>query len=303
MIKEHIRSLFFSLGSLYRARAATVFTLILLAMALTLPTSLYVLLQNAKTATADWHQGKQIQLFLKQISQNEVDSVVSKLKIRLDISKVHYISPDEGLKDLEKQTGFSDALYQLGDNPLPGVIEIQPSMRIQTMNQLQKLQAALDSLPQVESSSIDQEWITRLQNFMNLVNQFIHILFIVFGLGIIFTVAHTMSVTVQDRRKEIQVFKLIGATNPFIRRPFLYTGLLYGLLSALLAWFFVSIILLNLKTPMRELINLYDPSTSFSLKSLSLREFGMLILGNSMLGLFSSWYAVQREIAEIDITE
>jgi len=296
---HHIRVFISSLGELSRRPIASLMTVSVIAIALALPSGLYLLLHNLNQVSADWDSSAQMSLFLKSnVSPKKVDRLAKRLNLRNDIESLKVITPDEALQDFIRISGFGDVLNSLDKNPLPAVIVIQPVVSSTTPAHVSQLLNTMKKLPEVEIAQLDLEWVKRLYTMLDIANRAIWVISILLGIAVLFTVGNTIRLDIQNRKEEIVVTKLIGATNAFIRRPFLYTGLWYGLMGSILALALTNIALSLLETPVHKLAGLYD--SNFELIGLSLDNALLLILISSLLSLGGSWLAVGRQLSKIE---
>lgn len=295
---NHLHAVISSCGRLTRTPLATLMTLIVIGVALALPTGLFVLLQNIKTVSQGLNDSSQISLYLKMdVPANQIQNLMQRLRQQPDITAVKYISPQQGLAEFKLQTDFQNALSQLKENPLPPVVLVQPDSAFASPAPLNQLLQNLKKLPEVDVAQFDMQWIKRLYAIIDLSKRIVYAIGTLLGLGVLFIIGNTIHLTLQKYRREIEVFKLVGATDTFIRRPFLYTGMLYGLLGSLVAWFLVSILLWWLATPVKSLAALYG--SHFLLQNLSLSSSLILIAIGIILGLIGAWLAVGKHLRSI----
>ncbi len=288
-----------TLGGLWRTPLSTFLTSSVIAIALALPAGLYVLLQNVQQLSSTWENSSQISVFLKQDqSERQAQNLRDQLQRWPEIKEIHYISAEQALAEFRQSSGFGDALDILDQNPLPAVLVIQPAMDLTNTTQLETLRAKLNGLPQVDQTLLDMQWVLRLGAIIDTGKRAVFILGALLFVAILLVIGNTIRLTIFNKRQEIIVTKLIGATNQFIRRPFLYTGFWYGLFGAVLAWLLVVLLMGLLKGPIDDLALLYDSqftmNTMGGVTSLSLFTVGML------LGLLGSWVAVSRHIKAIE---
>ena len=285
-----------SFQHLRRSTLASIMTCGVIGVALALPAVFFVLLQNGASITNNLDTKTQISLFLNPATDAlTIQDMLAKIGLRTDVANVHYISPDEGLRDLQTQSEFSNVLDQLPSNPLPPVIEVYPAASITTPEAIQNLFEALRNLPGVDSAKLDMQWIKRLSAIVAFGKQAVISLGLLLALAVILTINHTIRLDTQNRHKEIDVLMLIGATHRFIRRPFLYSGMLYGMIGGLLACLFVGIIIFSLSASTNHLAASYH--TRFELSGLSFNASLNLIMLGMLLGLIGSWSAVRQNIA------
>ena len=296
---HHIRVFISSLGELTRRPIASMMTITVIAIALALPSGMYLLLHNVNQISADWDSSAQMSLFIKDnISEKKVERLASRLNLRNDIESTKIITPEQALEDFVRISGFGDALNSLDKNPLPAVIVLQPIIDNENPLQVSQLLHDMKQLPEVDIAQLDLDWVKRLYTMLDIANRAVWVISILLGIAVLLTVGNTIRLDIQNRKEEIIVTKLIGATNAFIRRPFLYTGLWYGLIGSLLALALTSIALSLLSTPVQKLASLYN--SNFELIGLSLDNSLMLILTSCVLSLGGSWLAVGRQLSKIE---
>ncbi len=295
LLERHAHASVSSLGRLWRTPFATMLTLLVIGVALALPACLYVLLGNVQSFGQGWDKGAQISLFLKvSVSQATAQDLASQLKQRDDVANVTYISPQDGLKKFQAQTGIGDIVEDLHSNPLPAVLEVQPTLSVQTPKSIEALLTDLKRLPQVDIAELDMQWLKRLYTIIEVIRRGVWALAALLGLAVLLVIGNTIRLSTQNRRQEIEIIKLIGATNSFIRRPFLYSGMYYGLFGAIIAWILVSITISWLNVPVVQLAKLY--SSQFSLHGLGFLGGVKLACVGIVLGFFGSWFSVNRHL-------
>lgn len=297
----HAQVLVSSLGRLYRTPFSTLLTTAVIAIALALPSGLLVLLDNLQRLNTHWDGSSSISLFLKQsVSDAKAGQLARELEDWPHIASVRTIQREQALAEFRELSGFGDALAALEENPLPSVLEIRPVTANTPDQDIEALLDKLGRLPEVELAQLDLQWVRRFGALMEIGRRGILVVGALLALAVLLIVGNTIRLDIQNRREEIEVSKLIGGTDAFIRRPFLYTGLWYGLLGAVLAWVLVSLGFWLVDAPARSLAGLYD--SSFLLSSLSWQGTGLLILTGVALGLAGSWLAVGRHLGAIEPT-
>lgn len=296
---RHVQVLFFSIGQLARTPLTTLMTLAVIGITLALPTSLYVLFDNLQRASHGWDAGVQISLFLKHdTSERAASALVDKVRGMPQVAAVEYISRAQALAEFKRLSGFGDALDVLDNNPLPPVLVVRPTPG--SPSQVQALVQALSRLSDVDLAQLDLEWIKRLHAMLTIAQRGVLILAGLLALAVLLIIGNTIRLAILNRRSEIEVIKLIGGTDAFIRRPFLYSGLLQGFFGAVVAWLLVSLGLLLLSGPVRDLAGLYG--SRFELGGLGLENALWLLLAGASLGWLGSRLAVSRHIRSIEPT-
>lgn len=298
-ILQHLRAFRLSINQLSFEPIATFMTFMVIGMVLALPMGLFVLLQNIHTVTSGLHDTAQISLYLqKDISPAQVNNLLRVLRNNQEIASAKYISPDVGLLEFQQQSHFADVLTELHKNPLPGVIVIQPVKSMQAAWQIEELLVQLRKLPQVQEAQLDLAWLKRLNAIVALGHRLVYAVMLLFAFGVFLIIGNTIRLTTQRYRDEIAILKLLGGTERFIRRPFLYGGVLYGLLGGIIAWFLVDGIMWWLHGAAERLASLYG--SQFQMQGLTTHSAVVLLVGGIILGYAGSWIAVGRHIKAIE---
>ena len=288
-----------SLKRLLAAPASSLMTWLVLAIALSLPMTLYVSLENVKQLSRNWDQTSQISVYLKKgVLDRFADDMTQDIASWPEVSSAVYIAPDQALKEFSASTGLSDVIFGLGDNPLPGVISVIPRLANQDETTLEQLQLKLEQQRHVDSVQLDLLWVKRLYQFMELGQRLVWALAALLGLAVLLIIGNTIRLSIESRRDEIRVVKLVGGTDAFVRRPFLYTGLWFGLGGGIIAWLLLSMGLFWLSGPVEQLISLYG--SDFTLKGLGFVDSLLLILDGVVLGWLGAWLAVSRHLSSIE---
>lgn len=298
---RHLQVFFYSLGQLWRTPFATLMTTSVIGIALALPAGMQVLLKNAQQLSSGWDGASQISLFLKRSASDErAQALAQRLRDMPGIGGVRYISRAQALDEFRQLSGFGDALTALDDNPLPSVLVVRPALQASTADATQQLLAKLRALPDVDIAQLDMQWVKRLFAIMDIVRRGVLVIGALLALAVVLVVGNTIRLAIQNRRDEIVVIKLIGGTDAFIRRPFLYTGFWYGLFGGLIAYTLISSALLAVSGPVQYLAGLY--TSQFQLSSLDFSTAALLLAASVLLGLAGSWIAVGRHLRDIEPT-
>ena len=299
-LSHHGRSALASLGDLVRAPLATTLTVTVVGIALALPTALHLATRNLATVVQGWQADTALSLFLApELDTVKVNTLAQTLGRRPDLTAVRIISPAEGLAELREYSGLAGAVDVLPDNPLPTVLAVEPAPAVATdATALESLRDALAALPEVEDARLDTVWVRRLQAALDLGASAASQLAVLPALAVLLVVGNTLRLEVANRRSEVELMALVGATRAFVRRPFLYAGAWYGLLGGLLAAAIVTIAVALLHAPAARLAALYG--TEFPLIGLDASTLGALLIGGPLLGLVGAWLAVGRHLAACD---
>src|SRR5580692_11518046 len=257
-LSHHAQALVGASGRLARAPFATVLTVLVIGLALALPLALALLLSNAVTATGGFTGVVDVSVYFKpDVALSKVQQLAQSLGVRPGVAAVQVISAEEGLKDFRQYSGFGAALNALGNNPLPNVLHVHPTLEASTPADLAALRHYLSAWPEVDLVQLDSEWVLRFNAILLLLRRVVGIAAILIGVGVLAVVGNTIRLEIQGRRPEIEVVRLVGGSTGYVRRPFLYTGMLYGLGGAVLAAALVGIAVEVLRGPVATLAQLY----------------------------------------------
>jgi cell division transport system permease protein len=298
---RHAQVLVGSLGRIVHQPFATLMTMGVIAVALALPLFLSLLLQNARNATGNWNEAYDLSVYLdKKASAGRVQALAKQLKARGDVAAVRVITADQALAEFRNDSGFGKALDALSDNPLPDTLVVTPTLTASTPQGTETLKAAIAALSDVQTVQIDTEWVKRLHAMLDLLRRVVLLTGGLLGVGIVLIVSNTIRLDILNRRAEIEVMKLVGASDGFARRPFLYSGIWYGLGGGLLALILVAIASTVLARPVAQLAFLYG--SDFRLEGLKL-VLGLGVLSLAVaLSWLGSWLAATRHIRAIEPT-
>lgn len=292
---QHVHCLLFSLGQFCRNPLASLLTAAVIGIALALPAGFYVALDNARRVTAGWEGAVQITAFLKmEVSDARARELATELERNEHVGQLAFMSRDEALAEFRASSGFGEALDALADNPLPALLLLTPRASGDPERSAIKLLAYLRALPEVEAAQYDQQWLKRLNAIIHIIQRGVIIMAVFLGLAVLIIVGNTIRMLFYHRRAEIEIAKLFGATDSFIRRPFLYSGFWYGLSGGLLAWLVVIVALRFLENPAGRLAELY--TGAFALAGLKPDEILVLVGAGILLGLIGSWVSVSHHL-------
>jgi cell division transport system permease protein len=276
---------------------ASATTILVIAIALALPASLRVAVNNAAVLSESWQSVADFSVYLKlDVSADAARRTARTIEARDDVAAVTVIDRDAALAEFRERSGFGDALDALDGNPLPHSLLVRPESGV--AGDVEALAKALRALPEVELVQIDTAWVTRLRAILALAGRFVDLAIVLVGFAVAVVVGNTIRLEINSRSVEIEVTKLVGGTDGFIRRPFLYLGLCYGLAGALVAAAVVAVGLLLLGPPVRTLATLYG--SAFALRGLSLAETGLLLAGGGLLGWAGAGLAAARHLRAIE---
>jgi cell division transport system permease protein len=294
-LRRHSYSFFSSLGVLFKHRVGTLMTVLVLGIAMFLPLGLYITLINLEGMNLHQDEWSAVTVFFKPgTTQDDTKRVADDLESRLQPEAIVIISPAEGMVDFREASGFGASLDMLEENPLPWVMQVspQPGTTEQVEKRVEELTAFLESLDNVEVAQFDYKWLQRLGRMMDLGRAVVSILVLLFGLAVVVVVANTIRLDVASHAEEIEILALVGAGNAFVRQPFLYSGLWYGLMGGLFAVIFLGLAMLYLAQPLGLLLETYG--TVLSLRGLGGYHAFLVIVCGGVLGWLGALISVQR---------
>ena len=277
---------------------STLMIVLVMSIVLALPMGLAVLIDQVEQLGIDWQRAAQLSVYL----EDEVDAAeAGQLQSRIDelpgVASTQLLDKELALADFQQHSGLGEALQQLAYNPLPNVILVMPESIEGGSSALRPLRDQLAQLPGVDEVQIDLLWVERLTAVLKMVERFTGGLTILLIIALLLVMANTIRLAIESRREEILVVKLVGGTDAFVRRPFLYLGVYYGILAGALAWLLLIAGLSWLNVTVREVASLYQ--SDFVLSGMPVIDGLTLLAAAMLLGLAGAWLAVGRHIREI----
>ncbi|RTZ63604.1 MAG: cell division protein FtsX [Aquificaceae bacterium] len=292
-----------SLKQLWLTPLSTWITLAAIAIALSLPAGLHLLLQNLKTLTDDKREIPTISLFLKQdVTVQQARDRAELLSDLNEIDNVLLVTREDALEQFKQLTGFAETLETLNENPLPHVLVITPHMQLvgDPGIDLEKLARQLELYSDVDVVQMDIEWVQRLLAIFRIADRAVLVISALLALTVLLVIGNTIRLNIENRKEEIEVSQLIGATNAYIRRPFLYGGVWYGLFGGILSLVIVHTSLLFLVGPVNQLARLYG--SNFTITGLDVKATLFILIVSSALGLLGALLAVGKHLRQNTIT-
>ena len=274
---HHVHSLLASLGRMARKPWATGLTVGVMAIAFALPLGLWAVLSNLEQFAGDVQQSRQVSAYLQPgLALDRAEAIAARVRARPDVARVDVRSADEGLRELRAQGGLAEAAEALGENPLPHLLRVTPR------GDDAALASALQAVEGVDVVQQDAAWRQRLDRWLTLGERVAWVLAVLLGLGALLVVGNTVRLDIQSRRDEIEVLQLLGATDGFVRRPFLYLGACYGLLSGLIALGLLTAADSALRQPIAHLAQTYG--SAFRLQGFDPIRAGVAVLVAGVIG-------------------
>ncbi len=296
----HAQNLLGSLGRLARQPLASLLTVAVIGIAMALPAGLDVLVNNARALSAGWASAVDFSVYLEPGQPlARAETLAAEARGHADVVAVEVISADEALAQLSQFTGMQAALEALADNPLPHTLVVRPRPGL-SAEAVGRLADGFETLEGIDLVQLDTAWVERFLAIVDIARRASGIILLLLGFAVVVIVGNTIRLDIENRRSEIEVMKLIGGSDGFIRRPFLYGGLWYGVIGGLLAVVFNASALLALAGPVQRLAGLYG--TDFALQGPGLSGLGMLVGGGALLGWLGAWVATSRHLRDIEPT-
>ena len=295
---RHVSEAKGSLGRLLRQPFASLMIVLVIAVTLAIPAALNLVVKNAQSVSAGWDNALDFSVYLRRgVAESEAVKLARLIELRADIDSVRLVTATEALTEFKAQSGFGEALDHLTDNPLPHTLVVRPSAA-NTSQSIILLQEELGNLPEADAVQVDTEWVQRFHAILDIVRRSIVIGASLLGMAIVIIIGNTIRLDIQNRREEIEVTKLIGASNAFVRRPFLWSGFWYGLFGGVFAVGLVHYGLYLLEQPVARLAGLYQ--SGIVVMSLSAAETAAVVGIGVSLGLTGSWFAAARHMRRIE---
>jgi len=257
-----------SLKNLLKEPLSSLLTVLVIAIALALPACLYLLINNAEGLTSRWETTHDISVFVDgAIPESKLEELRTEITQHDDVELVRIISSKQALEEFKQELQMEMITQAIGSNPLPHTLIVSPIKKLiedKTNKRIQILKQDLGLLSNVQEVQLDSTWVMKFRSIVNLLQRFVYLISFLLGLGVLLVVSNTIRLHVQQRQNEIEVKKLVGASDDFVRRPFLYTGFWYGFFGSVLAVVLVNVLVFSLSGPAQRLSELY--MSTFSLR-------------------------------------
>ncbi|MCZ6585618.1 MAG: permease-like cell division protein FtsX [Gammaproteobacteria bacterium] len=293
----HAQNLLGTLGRMARQPVGSLMTIVVIAIALALPTGLRVLLNNAQILSGSWDGAIDFTVYLKlDVDTARAEELTRDVQAREDVTQTVFISRSEALAEFRAYSGFGEALDVLDENPLPHALIVRPASGDKA--DVEALAGALALMPETDFVQLDTAWVERLNGILDLARRVVDMATILLSLAVVLVIGNTIRLEINNRREEIQVVKLVGGSDGFIRRPFLYMGFFYGLAGAAMAALTVTLSLSLLASPAHALAQLYG--SSFNLAGLTWLQTLLLLGSGALLGWAGAGVAAARHLRAIE---
>ena len=287
------------LADLLRRKFATLLTVLVIAVSLTIPTVSYLLWKNIHHATTQFYPESELTVYLhKNLSEEDANLVVEKIRQQEGVESLNYISRQESLNEFRHWSGFNEELDVLDDNPLPAVVMIKPTKAFNESQQRNELRENLDKIKGVQEVRLDNDWLEKLTALTWLVAHVAIFCTVLMAVAVFLVIGNSIRADVYSNQANIEVMKLLGATDQFILRPFLYTGMIYAALGGFFACIFSSLTIGYFTGAVKYVTDIF--AVNFNLNGLGLVEFLFLIVVCVIMGYIGAWLSATRYIRLLD---
>lgn len=287
------------LADLLKRKFATLLTVLVIAVSLTIPTVSYLLWKNIHHATTQFYPESELTVYLhKNLSEEDANLVVEKIRQQEGVESLNYISRQESLNEFRHWSGFSEELDVLDDNPLPAVVMIKPSKAFNESQKRNELRENLDKIKGVQEVRLDNDWLEKLTALTWLVAHVAIFCTLLMAVAVFLVIGNSIRADVYSNQANIEVMKLLGATDQFILRPFLYTGMIYAALGGFFACIFSSLTIGYFTGAVKYVTDIF--AVSFNLNGLGLVEFLFLLVVCVIMGYIGAWLSATRYIRLLD---
>jgi cell division transport system permease protein len=300
-LERHLQTLVASLGRIARAPFGSLLTMGVIGIALALPAALGLVVDNARSASGGWQDALDLSVYLKPgVADRDGAQLTERIAARGDVDSARFVGPEEGLAEFRRWSGLGGALDALKDNPLPGLVVVRPRAPANGPDAaaVARLAGELRALPGVDQVQLDTQWVQRFTSILEALRRGVLLVAGLLGLAVLMIVGNTVRLDIDARRAEIEVVKLVGGSDGFVRRPFLYGGVWYGLGGGLLGWLLVEALVLALTGPVARVASAYG--SAYALQGLGFgASFALLATGTS-LGWIGAFISATRHLRRIE---
>ncbi|MFP1985534.1 permease-like cell division protein FtsX [Lonsdalea quercina] len=284
-----------TLRDMLRQPLATLLTIMVIAISLTLPSICYLVWKNVSQAAKQWYPTPQLTIYLdKALDDKAAEGVIAKIQSTDGVDKVNYLSRNEAMGEFRNWSGFGGALDMLEENPLPAVAIVTPKMTFQSAETMTSLRDRITSIEGVDEVRMDDSWYSRLVAMTGLVGQIAFTIGVLMIVAVFLVIGNSIRLSIFSRRDTINVMKLIGATDGFILRPFLNGGAMLGLCGALLSLILSQALVWKLSAATAQVAAVFG--TTFAVKGMGWDEGLLLLLVAAMIGWLAAWLATVQHL-------
>lgn len=296
-LSHHLHAFAMAFKRLGSSPIGSLLSIGVIGIAFSLPAGIYVMLENLQAFSEQFSGMPQLSLFLKlDASREDIAEIESRLKQSPAAASFKFVSRDQALEQFRQGSELADVLDGLAQNPLPDAFVIEA--KTSSPEALEALRVEFAKLPQVEHVQVDSAWASRLDALLRLGRMAVLILAALLSFSVVAVAFNTIRLQILTMRDEIEVAKLIGATNRFIRRPFLYFGAMQGMIGGAVAWLIILLAIRLIDEQLEHLMSLYE--INLRLYHLSLEDSLSLLLFSAGLGWIGAWISVANHLWKIE---
>ena len=299
--ERHLQTLVASLGRLVRAPFGTALTIGVIGIALALPACLELVVENARALSGGWANALDLTVYLKpHLPERDATQLAERIGARGDVASARLVTAAEGLAEFRRWSGLGAALDALTENPLPAAVVVRPRVAAQSGDPaaVGALADALRTLPGVDQVQLDTDWVRRFTAILDALGRALAVVALLLGLAVLLVVGNTIRLDIDARRAEIEVIKLVGGSDGFVRRPFLYGGFWYGLGGGVVGWLLVESFVLTLAGPIARVAAAYG--SQFAIAGPGVATSALLVGGGAALGWIGAFISATRHLRAIE---
>ncbi len=297
LLLRHVQVLLASLGRLARRPVSSALTLGGIGVALAVPLTLYVLVQNLSSVFADYDDSPRLSVYVERgAGEGAADALAASLRDEPRIAQLTVIPRDRGLEQLLRHDALAGLRGRIGENPLPDVIEVRPAAGLDT-DGYRELAASIAARDGVEDVQIDLQWVSRLRAVTDLASVVVQVFWVLLLAGVAMVISNAVRLSLVTARDEIEVIALVGGSEAFIRRPYLYAGMLQGSIGALVAVLLALAVHMLVAPALSRLMEAYlgGAGVSFAPPSMLLK----VVVSAGAIGWMASWLTVSRFLRDV----
>lgn len=286
-------------ADLWQRKFGTLLTILVIAVSLTIPTVSYLMWKNLHLATTQFYPESELTIYLhKNLSEEDANLVVEKIRQQEGVESLNYVSRQESLKEFKSWSGFGEELEILDDNPLPAVVMVKPTSEFNVSEKRDELRTNLNKIKGVQEVRLDNDWMEKLTALSWLIAHVAIFCTVLMAIAVFLVIGNSIRSDVYSSRSSIDVMKLLGATDQFILRPYLYTGMIYAVLGGLVAAIFSSFIISYFTSAVKYVTDIF--AVQFSLNGLGVGEFIFLLVCCLIMGYVGAWISAKRHLSVLD---
>ncbi len=297
-LTRHAQVAVATFGRIARSPIASLMTMLVIAVTLVLPATLHLGVKNAMLLSGGWESAADFSVFFAaDTAEQDGQQLGELIASRADVESVRFVSAEAAKASFANDPVFAATLATLSENPLPHALVVRPIPNMSEAS-LDALHGDIANLPETDYVQLDTDWVKRFNAIVQLVQRGVGVMAGLLGIAVLIVIGNTIRLDILSRRDEIVVTKLVGASNGFIRRPFLYSGFVHGLAGGLIAVAILLATLHWLAEPVQQLAGLY--ASGFQLAGPNYQEILLIVGAGALLGYLGSFLATVRHLRQIE---